>query len=46
MLVSQLLLAITTTNAFTGLPNAMGGYDETPEIMAAKLKVFTVYCRG
>ncbi len=23
----------------SGLPNALGGYDETPEIMAAHLKV-------
>lgn len=23
----------------SGLPNALGGYDETPEIMAAQLKV-------
>ena len=28
----------------SGLPNALGGYDETPEIMARHLKVRNVFC--
>ena len=32
-------ITVLITVPFTGLPNALGGYDETPEVMSFLLKV-------
>ena len=38
--LAQVADAFTSTHPNAGLPNAFGGYDETPEDMAATLRVF------
>ena len=37
--LTQYCRLVTKIRTFSGLPNALGGYDETPEIMAKHLKV-------
>ena len=39
MMLIQLYVHACTSLFPLGLPNAMGGYDETPEIMSGRLKV-------
>lgn len=44
MLVTLVVLYyLTTYIVYLGLPNALGGYDETPEVMAAHLKVLYLF---
>lgn len=42
--------ALTSCNAkkiiFQGLPNTFGGYDETPEVTAKHIKVYSIYCES